>query len=106
MLQGFLRLGLKGPYLDMLEFNSTLSVDRVSSDIQGIMGGGAGNDFYNRAIEEMVPELLRTYSREISQVISDVVMPVANKELNQMTLADLLRDPGEGGNEISCIVEQ
>lgn len=74
----------------MLEFNSNLVVDAVSSNIQGILGGGESDELYNRLIEELIPELLQSNKAEVGRYISDSIMGPVNKVLNTMTVADLI----------------
>lgn len=74
----------------MNEFNSILLIDAVTSNIEGILGGGEAEEFYNEVIEQIVPELLQTNTAEVGRFISDSIMGPVNKVLNTMTLADLI----------------
>lgn len=65
-------------------------MDAVTSNIEGILGGGEADDFYNNVIEQMVPELLQSNTAEVGRYISDSIMGPVNKVLNTMTLADLI----------------
>lgn len=74
----------------MSEFNATVSLRKIESHIDGIFGGGGVSDFYNRVLEEFIPEFINQYNIEIGHIISDIVTPPINAVLNEMTLSDLL----------------
>lgn len=65
-------------------------MDAVTSNIEGILGGGEADEIYNDVIEQMVPELLQSYTAEVGRYISDSIMDPVNEVLNTMTLADLI----------------
>lgn len=83
-------MGIYGGYLNMDEFNTTLSMERVSSNIEGILGGGGAGDFYNQLIEALIPDMLEMNRLEISEFLRDTVMEPVNKILNEMKLSDLI----------------
>lgn len=69
--------------------NTTVSVSSVQSKITGFRG--QDDDFYNQAIASLAPELLTTREKEVSQAISDMVLPSINEIFNKITLHDFLR---------------
>lgn len=74
----------------MLEFNSTLLMNALTTNIEGILGGGVAGEFYNEVIQQMVPELLQQNKAEVGRYISDSIMTPVNQVLNTMTLPDLI----------------
>lgn len=89
----------------MAEFNATLSLRQLESHIDGVFGGGSVSDFYNRIIEEFIPEFVNQHHIEIGQILSDVISPPINAIVNEMTLSDLLDliNSEPGGESEPCI---
>lgn len=89
----------------MLEFNSTLLVDAVTTNIEGILGGEEG-ELYNEMIQQLVPALLHSNKAEVGRYISDSIMGPVNKVLNTMKLSDLigLNSHRKKGNTANALI--
>lgn len=97
---GFLRLNVVNGHLNMLELNSTLLMDGMTSKIEGIMGDESASDFYNEMIAKVVPDMMNQSRAEVGRYISDLLMGPANEVLNKITLGDLIgwgRNPPRRG---------
>lgn len=87
---GNLRLNVVKGHLNLLEFYSTVLLESVESNFEGISGGSETAEFYNDLIEQTMPELLKSHKANVSRFITSKVMRPANKVLNKMRLVDLL----------------
>jgi hypothetical protein len=62
-----------------------------------LLGGRLTNPLLNMVLERQIPGIVRDNAEAITQAISDTVIPAANKELNTMTLLDLVNLINGGG---------
>lgn len=88
----------------MTELQTTLSLNSLNSNISGILGSEQVSNFFNAFIEELMPQMLDTYSTDIGLMISEYVTPIANEYLHELTLSDIIGG-GNGNDEPPCVVE-
>lgn len=100
-LAGSLRLRVSDGHLDMTEFQSVLSLNSLKSNISGVLGSEEMSIYVNMMLEDLLPEMLDTYSSTIGEMISEYLIPFANKYLHELTLSDLI---GGGNDENKCSV--
>lgn len=81
---------------------SLASVDRIESRFEGILGSDEGSEFYNGLVEQLLPDLLANNQRELSDTVSNLLMPILNEQLSGKTLADLMADDA-GAGELPCV---
>lgn len=104
-VNGFIRfrLSILGQ-LSVVEMESLARVDRIESRFGGILGSDEGSEFYNGLIEQLLPDLLASNQRELSDMVSSLLLPILNEQLSGMTLADLMAgDANE--RELPCVVD-
>lgn len=63
------------------KFNIVVTLDSVTSNIGGIFGDGSYNEFFNKQIEILIPEIVQKYEAEISKMIEENLVPRVNKKL-------------------------
>lgn len=88
-VKGYLIIGIKNRHLEVTTLNTTLSLSSITSKITGFRG--QDDDFYNQVIESFVPELVMTRQSEVTQAVSDMVLPRINEIFNKITLHEFLR---------------
>lgn len=86
----------------MTELEILLSLKSFSSNITGILGSERTSFLVNTMLENLIPELLDTYSTDIGQMVSKYVTPIANEYLHELTLSDIIG--GGSGNDKPCVV--
>lgn len=87
----------------MTELQTILSLNSINSNISSILGSEQASHFFNAIIENLLPQMLDTYSNDIGQIISEYVTPIANEYLHELTLSDIIG--GGNGNDKPCVVE-
>lgn len=85
-----MRLNIVEDQINLHEFTPTLLMDSVTSNFAGIMGTDGSGELFNVVIEQMLPLLLESYQKEVSESIADSVMGPVNEELSTMKLMDLM----------------
>lgn len=102
-VSGFLRLSVSMlGKLSVIEMDTLAAIDSVASRITGLMDSQEETDLYNELIEQLLPELLQTNRRQMSDTISALLMPVINEFLADVTLGDLIGAGDDGGSELLC----
>lgn len=97
---GNARMGVTGGFLEMREFALSILMPRFNFNFEGLVSDeGLTQDFINQVLERLLPELISMHQEAISDAIHDVVMPIGNQILNNLTVQDLLDllERGEAG---------
>lgn len=87
---GFIHLNIVRGFLNCDEMTATLTVDRVESNIQGLMDTPEETQFYNEMVESLGPYMIDENREAISAALTGALRPLLNQVLNQMTLGDLI----------------
>lgn len=96
---GQARMGVTSGFLDLREFDLTFLIPRFSFNMVGLVGDdGQTSDFFNPLFEQLIPQWILSNQAAISAQIRDIVMPIGNNILNDMTVADLLDRLERGGS--------
>lgn len=85
----------------MTELQIVLSLNSLRSEISGILGSDETSKIVNMMIEDSIPQMLDTYSSDIGETISEYLIPIANKYLHELTLADIIG--GGSDNDKPCL---
>lgn len=67
-----------------------VSIDSVRSQISGLMDSEEETQLYNEFIEQLLPDLVQTNRRELSDALGAVLMPLINEQLADLTIGDLI----------------
>lgn len=84
-------LNLVRGFLNISELNINLSLEGIESRLEGVMDDQDATDFYNDIIQQLLPWVLDENRAQISAALSEMVRPILNQVVNQLTLADLIR---------------
>lgn len=84
-------LNLVGGFLNMRTLDSVMQVEQFYANFENLISENEmTQDFLNRVLEKMALEILELQQEMISDQIGAIVMPIANSQLNNMTISDLL----------------
>lgn len=66
----------------------------LDTHFDGLLDGGDESDLANRLISDIAPKVIDAYSPQISGILSDKIVEIANKALTNVTLSDLIHALG------------
>ncbi|XP_055603654.1 uncharacterized protein LOC129751909 [Uranotaenia lowii] len=77
-------------FLTLSDFSISLQMDSLESNIQGLLLGGDLSDLLNVVIEDIVPSMLRRFPEGMTQLLTTLVTPMANRFLATRRMEDLM----------------
>ncbi|XP_068086548.1 uncharacterized protein [Anabrus simplex] len=87
---GVILIGSNHSFIYLKQIDLDYHLGLFKTDIAGLMGGGELSDVLNQVIDEFILTAAEKYKPEVAGVISDLIISVANKLLDGVTLGDIL----------------
>ncbi|XP_067014261.2 uncharacterized protein [Anabrus simplex] len=87
---GAIKIGSNNSFIYLKQFDLDYHLGLFQGNIAGLLGGGDLSDVINQVINDFIPTVAEKYKTQISGVISDLIVGVANKMLDGVTLKDIL----------------
>ncbi|XP_071440540.1 uncharacterized protein [Hetaerina americana] len=81
-------------FIYVKELDLGFSLQGLNTHFDGLLDGGDESDLANKLISDNAPRLINAYSPQISGMLSDKIIEVANKALTNVTLSDLIHAIG------------
>ncbi|CRK91675.1 CLUMA_CG005324, isoform A [Clunio marinus] len=76
--------------LNVTDMDVRLNLPSLQMNVQGILGGGDLGAVINKVAQDLVPSLIRTFENELSDLMSNLLIPRINPFLNNLTLDDII----------------
>ncbi|EDS36845.1 conserved hypothetical protein [Culex quinquefasciatus] len=76
--------------LELTDFQISMMIDSLETNIQGMLLGGDLSDLMNEVIQDVVPSVLRNFPEGMSNLLSAAIFPMASRFLATRTMEDLL----------------